>query len=72
MPLNTSSKRRSSVALWAPWQTAPPSPTDTPGVIDADDSEHAAWSYSGLVAVAPEPPEESQMIWRPIWRPRKR
>lgn len=50
MPLNTSSKRRSSVALWAPWQAAPPSPTDSPGTIDAADREHSAGSYSGIAA----------------------
>lgn len=64
MPLNTSSKRRSSVALWSPWQTAPPSPTDSPGAIDAGDREHTAWSYSGISAGLP-----AQITFLPVWQP---
>ena len=55
MPLNTSSKRRSSVGILSPWQTVPPSPLDTAGVIDQADREHIAWAYSGILALAPPP-----------------
>ena len=53
MALDTSSKRRSSVGILSPWQVAPPSPTDSPGVIDAYDREQIAGTYSGILAAAP-------------------
>ena len=64
--LDTSSKRRSSVGLWSPWQTAPPSPTDSPGVIDADDREHIAGAYSGLVTAMPVLGGVLFGVWGPI------
>lgn len=51
MPLNTSTKRRSSVGILAPWLPAPPSPTDSAGVIDQADRAHSAHAYSGILAV---------------------
>lgn len=62
--LDTSSKRRSSVALWASWLPAPPSPTDTPGVLDAADREHAAWAYSGILAEEPGDLAVRHLEWR--------
>jgi hypothetical protein len=50
--LDTPSKRRSSVGVLASWLLAPPSPTDTAGVIDQADREHIAWTYSGILAAA--------------------
>lgn len=51
MPLDTSTKRRSSVGICQPWMLAPPSPTDTAGTVDQADQQHGAWSYSGILAV---------------------
>jgi hypothetical protein len=50
VPLDSSSKRRSSVGLLSLWQTAPPSPGDTPTVIDQADRAHIAGAYSGIAA----------------------
>lgn len=50
MPLDTSTKRRSSVGILQPWQTAPPSPTDSPGTVDEADRAHGTFSYSGELA----------------------
>jgi hypothetical protein len=55
MPLDTSSKRRSSVGLLQPWQANAPSPSDSPGVIDRADREQIAWTYSGIHAAHPVP-----------------
>lgn len=55
MPLDTSSKRRSSVGLLQPWQANAPSPSDSPGVIDPADREQIAWTYSGISAGHPVP-----------------
>lgn len=71
MPLDTSTKRRSSVGLWQVWQTAPPSPTDSPGALDTADRAHGAYSYSGIAAA--EPGENGHVIlFRPHYRPRRR
>ena len=60
MPLDTSSKRRSSVGMLLASILAPPSPTDSPGVVDQDDRQHAGGSYAGIDAappiIPPEPP----------------
>ena len=62
MPLNTSSKRRSSVGLWSPWQTAPPSPTDSPGTMDRADRLQSAWSYAGSVPAGPVMPSKFALL----------
>jgi hypothetical protein len=63
MPLDTGSKRRSSVGLMSPWLPAPPSPTDSPGTIDQGDRAHVAYSYSGIAAQGVAP-----VITRYEWR----
>jgi hypothetical protein len=72
MPVNTPSKRRSSVNLLSPWQGSPPSPTDTAGVIDQADREHIAWTYSGILAAPLAPVEAFPGVYRPHLRPRRR
>ena len=65
MPLDTSTKRRSSVGLLGSI-LAPPSPTDSPGALDQSDRQHSSFSYSGILALAPViPPEPPAPTVRP-------
>lgn len=48
--LDTTSKRRSSVQILAPYNLAPPAPD---GTLDQGDRQHIAWAYSGVLAQAP-------------------
>jgi len=72
MPLDTSSKRRSSVSILQPWQATALAPTDSPGVVDAPDREHVAWSYSGILATGVVSTGAGPAFWRPFMRPRRR
>jgi len=51
MPLDTRSKRASSVGMLAPFILAPPFPD---GTISQGDRQHIAWTYSGILAVRGE------------------
>lgn len=46
--LDTRSKRASSAQMLAPYILALPAPD---GTIDQGDRQHAAWTYSGIVAL---------------------
>jgi hypothetical protein len=52
--LDTTSKRRSSVQVLAPWLLAPPAPD---GALAQADRQHIAWSYSGILAGAVTVPD---------------
>ena len=54
MPLDSSSKRRSSVGIMTTWILTPPSPLDSPGVLDEADRGHGAQVYSGIEAAISE------------------
>lgn len=58
MPLDSRSKRGSSIGTLQPWTLSPPSPLDTPGAVDAADRQSGTGSYAGILAavVAYVPP----------------
>lgn len=49
--LDTRSQRASSVQLLAPYVLAPPEPD---AGFDSGDLQHGAWSFSGIIAAAPD------------------
>jgi hypothetical protein len=53
MPIDTRSKRASSVGILASWLSSPVLPD---GVIDQGDRQHIAWTYSGILAGGAPPP----------------
>lgn len=50
MPVDTRSKRASSVQILMPWALAPVFPD---GTLDQGDRQHIALAYSGILAIAP-------------------
>lgn len=57
--LDTRSKRASSMQAYAPFIVAPPLPD---GSIGAADRQHAAWSFSGILAGVTVP-----LVLPPFW-----
>ena len=64
MPIDTRSKRASSVGILLPFVLAPPLPD---GTISQGDRQHAAWSYSGILSIAVTVVGLNLITWYSDW-----